>query len=328
MTWWIGVDVGGTKSAGVLMDGLGGVHLQCWSEHAGRGLPLAEAVLRCVRELQTEAGIDITAVSGVGVAIAGLINEHRDTVVHAAILDAVDVPLTHELTTLLAAPVILENDANATLLGHAFGPGSGSAPADTDVTVLIALGTGVGGAVLIGDEPLSGSHGFAGELGHLTVDFDSRRICSCGSTGCLASFAGGWGLQDLARHHPHPDNSIAPSGSVDARRIVELAREENTWATELLHTAGRMLGRAITSLSITLDPRTIVLGGSLGHAAYPWLVPAAEAEMTRLWPFPRQRPLTEIVLDRIGPYAAATGAAVLARRRLGDRLHQSTKETW
>jgi predicted NBD/HSP70 family sugar kinase len=61
-----------------------------------------------------------------------------------------------------------------------------------------------------------------------------------------------------------------------------------------------------------LDPGEVIIGGSFGHATQQWLLPAARAEMHNRWPFRADRPLPALQLDTIGPYAAATGAALLA----------------
>jgi predicted NBD/HSP70 family sugar kinase len=85
--------------------------------------------------------------------------------------------------------------------------------------------------------------------------------------------------------------------------------------------AGTMLGRALTQLSTILDPDEIIIGGSLGHAAAPLLLPAATAEMASRWPFRGHRRLPEVRVDSIGPYAAAVGAA-LASQHLDHRENQ------
>lgn len=73
-----------------------------------------------------------------------------------------------------------------------------------------------------------------------------------------------------------------------------------------------MLGRAVAMLCIILDPDSIIIGGSFGHATSQWLLPAAERELRERWPFALERPIVELTLDELGPFAAATGAAEMA----------------
>lgn len=317
----VGVDVGGTKRAAVLLDGSGELLAKRWTEHQGQWQGrILETVMTSIEDLLAEAGVLLADVAAIGVAVAGLVSRDRSTLVHSPIIREIGVDLGARLSGGTGCPVTVVNDANATLYAieqHERAPGSPS-PSPARVSLLLTLGTGVGGAIMVGEQILVGEHGYAAELGHITVDFTDERRCPCGRQGCVEQFASGRGLEELAHLTPPPGASeslLATLGyraPFSARGIVAVAERDDPWAADLLTHAGIMLGRAISILCVTLDPSTVTIGGSFGHAAWRWLLPACTREMQDQWTYPAERPLPVLALDSIGPYAAAIGAALLA----------------
>ncbi|MEU7019060.1 ROK family transcriptional regulator [Streptomyces sp. NPDC046203] len=159
-----------------------------------------------------------------------------------------------------ALPVASDNEANVAALAELWFGGLGGIRTFVHVTGEI----GVGGAIVLDGELLRGAHGFAGEIGHLTVVPDGPR-CRCGSSGCLERYAGQAALLRAAG---------APGVDALVRRAED--GEERTLAA--LHQAGRMLGVAVSGAVNLLDPQAVVLGGIFPRLAA-WLVPAAEAEL-------------------------------------------------
>jgi glucokinase len=319
MSRFLGVDVGGTKSAAVLIDGNGRTLAQHWAEHEDTSrTPLVEAILGSIDEVLKEAGEGRAAVESYGVAVAGLVSSDQSTVVHAATLGVVNVDLGAQLTSRLGRRVFVENDAAATLYGHSRQRARGGRPRTAaDVSLLLTIGTGLGGAIMIGGNPLIGANGFAAELGHVTVDYHDTRLCLCRSRGCLENYCSGRGIAELVLGYPPPRTSralaeIRDGQAVTSRHVVALAQLGDDWATALLTRSGAMLGRGLALLCTALDPTSVIIGGSFGHAAQRWLIPAARVEMARRWPFAIERPLPDIAVDTIGPYAAATGVALMA----------------
>jgi len=316
-----GVDVGGTKSAAVLIDDRGEVLARDWHEHgAARVDDLPALVVDAVDRVLARHGDGREAVARYGVSVAGLVRSDQSTLANSAKIRVTDLDLGGALRARLGRPVVVENDATATLYGHLrhSGAGPSGTGAAADVTLLVTLGTGTGGAIVAGGRPLIGAHGFAAEFGHVLVDPDDARRCLCGAPGCVENYASGRGVQEMARLDPPPAASRAALGIADdaplgSPDIVRLAELGDAWALALLDRAGRMLGRALTILCIALDPGEVVIGGSFGHAARRWLLPAARAEMSARWPFPAHRAIPPLAVDAIGPYAAAIGAALLSR---------------
>ncbi len=326
MTYFVGVDVGGTKCAVTLVDEAGRMLGRSWAEHIDRQADeLTDIVLAATRALLAEHALDAADVSAFGVAVAGLVSRDRSTLVRSPTLRAVDLDLGPRLAARLGRRVIVVNDANAALYGHmrlvtrmgdgVDGERAGSQPR---VSLLLALGTGIGGSIMVGDRIVLGENGYAAEFGHVAVDFADQRICLCGATGCVEQFASGRGVAESALLTPPPPDSqarltaIGASQPYSARAIVTAAGGGDPWAAGLLAHGGAMLGRAILTLCVALDPGIVLISGGFGHAAGAWLLPHAERELRSRWPYARERQLPPLRRDIIGPFAAATGAALLA----------------
>lgn len=325
MRLFAGIDVGGTKSAGVLVAGDGAIVARTWVEHGGRDAGrLLGIVGDSFEALLESGGVTAADVEAIGVAVSGLVSADGSTVVRAPTLGERGLPLGQRLADRLGLRVLIVNDANATLVGHARRAAAQDA-AEPGVTLLLSLGTGFGGAVMVGDRLLTGEHGFAAELGHLTVDFDDQRICPCGSRGCVEQFASGRGLAELAAASQRPRSRALLDARGEAhpdpvQAILAAAAAGDAWSIAHLERCGAMLGRAIAMLCVILDPGRIVIGGSFGHAASDWLLPAATRELRERWPFAIERPFVELTLDTVGPFAAAIGAACLAEEEAAEEM--------
>ena len=181
-----GVDIGGTKCLGVVIDGAGAV-----LREERRSTPFGpEALLEVLDQL---AGA-LAPFDSFGVGAAGLVS--TDGVWRAApnVGGVWDFPIRDALVARLDCPVRVDNDATcATLAEWQVGAALGA----TDV-VLVTLGTGIGGGMVSGGLLVRGANGFAGEPGHMVVD-PNGPPCVCGRRGCWERFASGSGLARLAR---------------------------------------------------------------------------------------------------------------------------------
>jgi len=292
MTPVIGLDLGGTKLAALLVDDERRILHRQWIEHHADGYrAVLDAVVAAVRECDavSRAGV-------VGLAVAGPLDHLRERVLAALNLGFADRPLRADLEALLDRRVVLENDANAAAVAeHRLGAG-----VDARCLVLMTLGTGVGGGIVLDGEVLRGAAGAAAELGHLPVGTDGL-VCGCGGTGCLELYVSGTALARRA------------GGGRTSRQVVADADRGEPRARQLLAEAGEYLGHAVTLLAPVIDPDVVLLGGGLAHAAAPHLLPALRARLDTGWPFREQRGPAEVRLTRCGIDAGALGAAELAR---------------
>lgn len=313
MTLACGIDVGGTKIAGGVVDESGAIveELRVVSP-ATDSEAIEEAIAGLVTELRTRHEI-----AAVGVGAAGYIDKSRAVVMFAPNIAWRDVNLKAELEERVDLPVVVENDANAAAWGEfTFGAGH-----DVDDLLLVTVGTGVGGGVVLDGELYRGAFGVGAEIGHMRVVPDGI-LCGCGNHGCFEQYGSGSALVREAR-------SAASGGSLLARTlldraggdpakitgplITESARAGDPFSIEQLAALGKWLGEGIASLTAVLDPAVVVIGGGVSEAGELLLEPTRAAFASQLTGR-GHRPMLEIRKARLGNRAGLIGAADLARR--------------
>ena len=322
-----GVDLGGSKIAGVLLDDSGAVRGEIWREHTIAGPDEAvDLIAEVVGELSAResSGRGTTgsprALTAVGLSVAGWLSRDRLEVRTAANLGLAATPLAALAEARLNCPVLLENDGNAAAFAE-YVRGAGQ---QAEVLMLITLGTGVGGGIVVSGVLAGGSHGLAAEVGHLPVD-PAGPDCCCGGRGCLELYASGPGLATQARARAgQPEGAAILSsaggqpGEITARQVVAAARGGDAWAAGLLARAGRAVARAVACVTPVLDPDLVVLSGSVAMSAGDLILGPARQQLARAPALPAVLNPVPIVLGQTGPGAAALGAAELARRLPGS----------
>jgi glucokinase-like ROK family protein len=166
-------------------------------------------------------------------------------------------------------PVYVDNEANMAALGEAyFGAGRGS-----DFVLYVSSGVGVGGGIVLNGLLMSGSSGFAGEVGHMRID-PNGIPCGCGGKGCWETLAS---QEAVFRHIRHAIEAGARSsmeeatgndlGPLTVGQVLEAARSGDAVALEALRETGKWLGVGIGNLINALNPHRVVLGGVVSLAA-------------------------------------------------------------
>ena len=308
----VGIDVGGTKIAGGVVDERGRILATARRESPATD---TEAIERNIEDLVAELRAD-HAVEAVGVGAAGFVDSARSTVMFAPNLAWRDEPLRADLEKLINLPVVVENDANAAAWGEfTFGAGE-----DVEDTLLVTVGTGVGGGIVLNGQLHRGAFGVAAEIGHMRVVPDGR-ICGCGNKGCWEQYASGTALVRDTKEQAHMGSLIARSlvdraGGVEqisGPLITEAAREGDEFAREQLAVLGRWLGEGIASLTAVLDPAVVVIGGGVSEAGDLLLEPIRAHYRANLTGR-HYRPELEVRAALLGNKAGMIGAADLARR--------------
>lgn len=304
----VGIDIGGTKIAGGVVDDEGRIVEKLRVDTPVDAHALLDAVVDMASHLRRAHRI-----VGIGVAAAGFIDRARRTVIYAPNIDWRDEPLRARLEERLSAPVTIENDANAAGWGeYRFGAGRGVSD-----MVMLTMGTGVGGAVVAEGSLYRGGHGIAGELGHMRF-IRGGLLCGCGQNGCLEQYASGRALQREA-------NAIADGGGIgtalaalraekgeiEGTAISRLVLAGDPGAIEALRRVATALGEACGGFQAVIDPELFVIGGGVAQLGDDLLAPVRLAYETSL-PGYGDRPVAEFAIARLGNDAGLIGVADLA----------------
>ena len=312
-TYVVGIDVGGQTSKLGVVDARGAVLAQTvirtdtYSEVEPYIAELAEAVRKIVRESGTEGKI-----RGIGV---GAPNGNYYT---GTIESAPNLSWGHdrvEFAKLLSEamdglPVALTNDANAAAVGEmTYGAARGMKN-----FIMITLGTGVGSGIVINGEVVYGHDGFAGELGHVAAVRNNGRVCGCGKTGCLETYASATGVARTAREWlelSDEPSALRSLDSIASKDVYEAAKEGDRLALKIFEFTGKILGRSFADFIAFSSPEAIVLFGGLARAKEFLTGPIEEAMNANVLPLWRGK--VKLVYSQLKESdAAILGASALA----------------
>ncbi|MGH2572929.1 MAG: ROK family protein [Actinomycetota bacterium] len=309
----IGIDAGGTKVAGSLVDvGNEGEILdrRVVDTPAGDAEAATRTIVAVARDLM--GGRD--GIRALGVGAAGMVS--RDGIVrYAPNVAWREFPLAERIGRAVGIPALVDNDANVAAWGEfRFGAGRGSAG-----MLMLTVGTGIGGGIVSDGKLFRGAHGFAGEIGHIIVE-PGGPLCGCGNEGCWEQVASGRAIGRLGRRAAmdHPQTLMVELAGgdpddVDGLVVTAAAQEGDPVAAHVLAEVGRRLGEGIGGLVNILDPDIVVVGGGVIEAGELILGPARQAFVDSV-EAPGHRPEVPIVAAALGNDAGAVGAADLALR--------------
>jgi glucokinase len=309
-----GVDVGGTKILGGVVDDAGTIVEEVRvTSPATDPDAIQTAIAAVVLDLKSRHEID-----SVGVGAAGYIDKTRSTVMFAPNIAWRDVNLREGLEKQVDLPVVIENDANAAAWGE-FKYGAG---ADVDDLLLVTVGTGVGGGIVLDGSLYRGAFGVGAEIGHMRL-VPNGIVCGCGNLGCFEQYASGSALvrdvraAAVAADDPRARGLVERAGgdpaAITGPLVTEAARDGDEFAVEALAQVGHWLGEGIASLTAVLDPAVVAVGGGVADAGELLLGPARESFHHQLTGR-GHRPELAIRSASLGNRAGLIGAADLARR--------------
>jgi glucokinase len=282
--WSAGLDIGGTKVLGVLLDGAGAVRATVRVPTRLGTDGVVGAAADVVDELCASAGLAPADLVGVGAGVPGLVDPHTGEVSYAVNLGITDQGVA--LAPLLAdrlrgVPVTVENDLNVAAVGAARVLGL-----DGDLAFL-GLGTGVAAGFLLRGQVRRGARGGAGEIGHIPYDTNGP-LCPCGQRGCLELYASGAAI-DAA----WPSRNGRPA----AASVFAAAAGGDGHAVDVRDAYAAAVAAAVRLLVLTCDVEHVVLGGGVAEVG---------------------RPLLDLVAHQV--QRQAEGSPFLRSLRIGDRL--------
>jgi len=291
----VGLDVGGTKIEGVVLDAAGAItERRRVPTEAHRGYEhIVSAAARLAGELLNLA----PKVASIGVGMPGAVSRRTGAVKNSntQCLNNRDFP--GDLARAIGRPVVAENDANCFALAEArLGAGRGHR-----VVFGVIMGTGVGGGIAIDGAVHAGPQRIAGEWGHHSID-PSGASCYCGNRGCVETYLSGPAL--AARYA----SECGRTADADAAEVFAASRAGDSTAERVVIEFLDHFGRALANVIDILDPDVVVLGGGLSNVAELYgrgRAAVAERVFT-------DELLTPIVPNHLGDSAGVVGAALLA----------------
>jgi glucokinase len=310
----VGIDLGGTKIFGTLVDARQDGSVAVLGDHkrptpGGTAAEVADAIAEVVHALHPEP-------TAVGIGTPGVVVPGSGTVQYAPNLSGFErpVPLGAMVAERVGAPVAVGNDVNVAALGEAH---AGAAVGHRDV-LAVWLGTGVGAGLILDGRLRTGPSGLAGELGHTVVIPDGRR-CACGGRGHLEAYLGRRALEEEVRELHRAGRPSSLVDDVGQRRMKSSAFQRAYAAgdeitVELVDRGLVLLGIAVANTVVTVDVSAVVIGGGLGERLGEVVVASLRNSLAELR-FAGDPPT--VVRAALGDHAGAVGAAVLAAASAG-----------
>jgi predicted NBD/HSP70 family sugar kinase/DNA-binding transcriptional ArsR family regulator len=255
---------------------------------------------RLVKEAITAAGVERHSVLGAGVALPGPIDINSQRVVDTDILPGWGGTVAGDFARAFSLPVLLENDANLAALGeHIWGAGRGYA-----TTITVKFHSGIGAGLIVSGELASGTHGGAGEIGHITID-PRGPLCRCGKRGCLDTFASVPAILD-AMAAKHPGLAVA--------ELIGMLGRDDPGARRVVGDAAALVGQVVGSASMLIAPDRVIVVGAMARAGNAVVTPLSDAIQRQALP---GVPAPDVIRGSLGDRHTALGATALVLRHSG-----------
>lgn len=252
---------------------------------------------------------------GITLALPGIVDQVTGRLLRAPNLNWTDLPVVESLGDRLDVrpeEIHLDNEANLAALGELWF-GGGEALGDF---IHVSGEIGIGAGIVTRRALYRGARGFAGEIGHISID-PSGELCGCGGRGCLERFCGQEAMLRAAGLPPAaPATSTGDPGGPISGLLAALQRGEQQ-AIRAVRQGGEALGIGLAGVANVVDPDTIVLGGIFTPLAS-WLMEPFTAALLRQTVVTRWAP-PRVAVSSLGPQAAVRGAAgSVVQRILAD----------
>ena len=317
-----GIDLGGTSMKLLIIDPKNRIlaDAKAPTRRSKRPTDMLDDIAGLLAEAMRMAGLKRRDLHGISIGAPGPVDRHRGVVHEAPNLGWKEFPLGPQLEKRVRIPVIVENDVNVGTVGeHVLGAGENASD-----LIGIFVGTGIGGGIIANGRLYEGSHGGAGEVGHMMIVVNGPR-CGCGHRGCAEAVASRTAMEREVRAALKAGRkSVVPElmrkkGKLRMTSSVVNAalKRKDALMREVVAKAQQYLGILVANVVNLLDPECVVIGGGLATRlgetyvgpvrkwAFEYMFHEADAKRIRIVP------------GRLGDNAGALGAVVLARQRLG-----------
>jgi len=203
-------------------------------------------------------------VVGVGVGIPGPVEKdgHVSKITNICLED---INPAKELEKLLGIPVKAGNDANVAALGEQW---IGGGKNYTDI-VMVTLGTGIGWGIIVDGKILNGSHGAAGETGHIHVRDNEPETCGCGNKGCLEQYCSANGIAKEAVRKVKATTKpsvLRKEEKISSKIVFDAAKQGDELSIEILNDWAKQLANVLATVATVVDPQAFIIGGGVSKA--------------------------------------------------------------
>ncbi|WP_420628912.1 ROK family protein [Candidatus Leptofilum sp.] len=263
---FVGLDVGGTKTAALLVDGNNNLLGQATlPTHATNPDELLATLTRAVHATLTEADATPQQIESIGLGVPGQVEPATGIVQLAVNLNLQTYPLGPAVSSRFKVPTFLENDGRAAAIG-AFNHVRQMEPVQT--IAYFSIGTGISAGLVLNGRLYRGYNGMAGEIGHILVEMDGEP-CKCGLRGCLETIVSGPAIvRQFLTANPQAESQIQHAGDV-----YRLAGDGHPVAQKVIRHVSQYLARAIQWLIMTYDVEKVVLGGGVARSGQRFVEP-------------------------------------------------------
>tara|TARA_B100000676_G_scaffold287958_1_gene319055 strand:+ start:263 stop:1153 length:891 start_codon:yes stop_codon:yes gene_type:complete len=251
----IGIDLGGTKTEGILIDSNGNElnRQRIKTEKNYKGT--INGIESIVKNFEKNFG----KVNTIGIGMPGAISLESALIKNANSIWLNGKPLKKDLEIILDQKVNIENDANCFALSEAV-DGAGK---DHKVVFGVIIGTGTGGGIIVDHKILKGKNNIGGEWGHITLpnrtDDEKKFVkkCYCGKNGCMETYVSGPGFSSCF--------NLRFKKNFDSHKILEGFKNKDQECEHAIHQYIDHLSRGLSIVCNILDPDIIVLGGGMSN---------------------------------------------------------------
>jgi len=247
MKSYIGLDIGGTNiKAGLVINGKIIKKFETKTQCNKGKKQILNNIIKTL-----EAVFDKKA-KAIGIGCPGPLDSKKGTIGNTPNIPLKNVNIKKFIKDRFKLPVYLDNDANCFALGQAlYGPGK-----NKNTVIGITLGTGVGGGIVINKKMFQGK-GNAGELGHITINFDGPKS-RCNNHGCIETYVSSRGILKTAKN-----NNIKVK---ETKELFNLASKGNKKAIKSFNQTGFYLGIGLANIINAFDPNIIIIGGKIADS--------------------------------------------------------------
>lgn len=320
MSYYCGIDLGGTNIKAGIVDGegklLNKVSIKTRAERA------MEEIIHDMGQLAVDAikdaGLEVKDIEAIGIGSPGTPDNDEGLLVYSSNLPFNKAPMRKLIREVVDLPVYIDNDANCAAMAEAVA-GAGKGAKDS---VTITLGTGVGAGVIINGRIFSGFNQAGSEFGH-TVLVSGGVQCGCGRKGCFEQYASASALARMTREaaEANPDSLLnkvkEDFGEWNAQIAFVAMKQGDKVAEKVIDSYTDYLADGLANAINTFMPEVLVVGGGVCGEGDPLLIPMREKTMSRPYFGPGVKK-TRIELARMGNDAGIVGAAMMGKSCVDD----------